>query len=85
MALVKLRPLNNRFEADLLAQALTEAGVTFQVRTFEDTAYDGLFIGQYGWGIMWVEEEDLSDAKEIALQFDRLYGGAAEETNSTGE
>lgn len=75
MNFVKLRPLANRFEADLLSQAFNEAGVSFQVRTFEDTAYDGLFVGQYGWGVIWVAEEDLSYGREIVAQFDRLYGG----------
>lgn len=69
----KLRTLQDRFEADLVAAALEEAGVDFFIRTFEDTAYDGLFITQEGWGVVWVATEDLEEARDILKHFDSLY------------
>ncbi len=65
MAMVLLRDLDDRFQADLWTQALEEQGVPHLLRTFEDTAYDGLFISQKGYGRIFVEEEWLSRAREI--------------------
>ncbi len=42
--------LANRFEADLVADTLEKEGIPFWIRSFEDTAYDGLFVVQKGWG-----------------------------------
>ncbi|MFH2125011.1 MAG: hypothetical protein ABIK12_00745, partial [Pseudomonadota bacterium] len=65
MAMVLLRDLDDRFQADLWTQALRELGVPHLLRTFEDTAYDGLFISQKGYGRLFVEEEWLSRARQI--------------------
>ncbi len=73
MTYQKLRILQDRFEADLVTAALTAAGVDFFVRTFEDTAYDGLFVSQEGWGVVWVASEDLAVARDILEHFDALY------------
>lgn len=70
----KLRTVQNRFEAELLSAALTHTGVDFFLRTFEDTAYDGLFVAQEGWGVIWVAAADLDIAKEIVQKFDEAYG-----------
>ncbi len=59
MGYEKLRTVQNRFEAELLSAALERSGIDFFLRTFEDTAYDGLFVTQEGWGVFWVESEDL--------------------------
>lgn len=73
MAYQKLRILQDRFEADLVAAALAEAGVDFFIRTFEDTAYDGLFVTQEGWGAVWVAGPDVPEALDILRHFDSLY------------
>ena len=65
MAMVLLRDLDDRFQADLWTQALEEQGIPHLLRTFEDTAYDGLFISQKGYGRIFVEEEWLERAQEI--------------------
>lgn len=65
MAMVLLRDLDDRFQADLWSQTLSEQGVPYLLRTFEDTAYDGLFVSQKGYGRIFVEEEWLSRAQEI--------------------
>ena len=46
----KVGIVENRFEADRVRQALQEAEVPFLIKSFLDTAYDGLFIPQKGWG-----------------------------------
>jgi hypothetical protein len=35
------------------------------VVSFHDTAYDGLYQSQYGWGVIKVNEEDKSVAQKI--------------------
>jgi len=65
MPMVLLRDLDDRFQADLWTQALEEHGVPHLLRTFEDTAYDGLFVSQKGYGRLFVEEEWLARAREI--------------------
>jgi hypothetical protein len=73
MSYKKLRTVQNRFEAELLAAALERSGIDFFWRTFEDTAYDGLFVTQEGWGVFWVESEDLPVAADILQKFDEAY------------
>ncbi len=41
-------------EADLVSQALSAEGLPFWIRSFEETAYDGLFVMQKGWGQVFV-------------------------------
>lgn len=74
MRYIKLRTLANRFEADLLTEALGRAGIDYYLRTFEDTAYNGLFTVREGWGVIWVAETDQPTAADIIAQFDQLYG-----------
>ena len=66
MAMVKLKkPVDNRFQADVWEQALSAEGVEYRLRTFQDTAYDGLYVSQKGYGVFYVEEEDLAKAEEL--------------------
>ncbi len=77
MTYTKLRTVQNRFEAELLSDALKYHGVDFYLRTFEDTAYDGLFVAQEGWGVIWVATPDLEIAQDILQTFDEAYAQAA--------
>jgi hypothetical protein len=52
--LVKIHTVENRFEADLLMEALREENIPAMLRRFEETAYDGLFVTQMGWGAILV-------------------------------
>jgi hypothetical protein len=47
---VKIADLENDFEAQLLDSILTERDVPHLMRSYHDTAYDGLFQTQKGWG-----------------------------------
>lgn len=78
MTYTKLRTVQNRFEAELLSDALEYSGVDFYLRTFEDTAYDGLFVAQEGWGVIWVATEDLGIALDILQTFDDAYSHGGE-------
>lgn len=62
---VKVHTLSNRFEADVIANALSQEGIPVIVRSFEETPYSGLFIPQKGWGRIMVPEEMADLAREI--------------------
>lgn len=42
--------LTNEVEARLLAAMLQEAAIPHMVRSYHDSAYDGIFQSQFGWG-----------------------------------
>ena len=63
--LISIYTLANRFEADLLMDALHREGVPAILRTFEETPYDGLFVPQRGWGQIQVPEEYIPEAHEV--------------------
>lgn len=46
----KILILNNQVEAKLLEGILTERGIPHLIRTYHDSAYDGLWQAQAGWG-----------------------------------
>jgi hypothetical protein len=64
----KLITLDNQFQADLLTDALEKAEIPFLVREYKDTAYDGLFVTQKGWGTVMVEETRREEAKKIVKE-----------------
>ena len=42
--------LDNQIEAQLVTSILTDQGIPHHLRSFHDTAYDGLYQMQKGWG-----------------------------------
>jgi hypothetical protein len=60
--------IENRFEGDRIRQALEEAQIPYLVKSFLDTAYDGLYIPQKGWGAVMVPEEFREKAEKIILE-----------------
>jgi len=56
---------HNEAEAIALKQILADHNITAVVQTFHDTAYDGIFQQQYGWGVIKVSEADFVRAEEI--------------------
>jgi predicted membrane chloride channel (bestrophin family) len=54
---IKILVLNNEFEADLIRQILTEKDIPFMMRTFHDSAYDGLWEARSGWGHLMAPSE----------------------------
>ena len=46
----KISALDNEIQARLLESVLTERGIPHMIRTYHDTALNGLFQSQYGWG-----------------------------------
>ncbi len=71
MKWIKLITLDNRFQADLLTDALERNNIPFLVREYKDTAYDGLFVSQKGWGTVMVDAARQEEAKTIT---EELFG-----------
>ncbi len=62
---VKVHTLSNRFEADIVADALNREGIPVLLRSFVETPYSGLFVPQRGWGRVMVPEQMADRAREI--------------------
>ncbi|MBN1255790.1 MAG: DUF2007 domain-containing protein [Deltaproteobacteria bacterium] len=61
----KITVAENKFEADLIAQTLQEEEIPCMIRSYHDTAYDGIFIPQKGWAAVMVPEELEAKANAI--------------------
>jgi hypothetical protein len=54
---IKVLVFNNEFEAKLLSEILTEKGIPHIIRSYHDSAYDGLWQMQSSWGHLEAPEE----------------------------
>jgi len=61
----KIATLDNQFQADLLTDALRKEAIPFLLREYKDSAYDGLFVAQKGWGTIMVDDSRLEEAEDI--------------------
>ncbi len=57
--------LENPFEADVVSESLRQEGIDFIITRYEETAYNGIFIPQKGWGVLGVYPRDIDRAKSI--------------------
>lgn len=65
----------NEAEANVIKSVLEENGIYAEIRSFRDTAYDGLFQSQLGWGVIRVSEEDFSEALKIIEEWNNAHFG----------
>jgi hypothetical protein len=70
---VKVGTVENRFEGDRISQALQEAGIPFFIKSFLDTAYDGLYIPQKGWAVVMVHEKNREEAKRLISEVKNIF------------
>lgn len=54
---VKILSFNNEFEAKLLSEILSEKNIPHLIRSYHDSAYDGLWQSQSNWGHIEAPEE----------------------------
>jgi hypothetical protein len=68
----KVLVLENEIEARLLDSVLNERNIPHRVRSYHDSAYDGIFQTQKGWGVVLAppeyEEEVLSIYQDLPLE-----------------
>jgi hypothetical protein len=65
---VRAQLLKSQFEAHHAQILLEEAGIASIVVSFHDTALDGLYQSQKGWGELRVPEARLAEAKKILAE-----------------
>ena len=65
--------IENRCEGDRISQALNEARIPFMIKSFLDTAYDGLYLPQKGWGAVMVPEEFGEEAGRVISEVKRIF------------
>lgn len=61
--------VSGRVEADSLLGALRQEGIPCILRSFEETAFDGLFIGKQGWGQILVGAKKRDEAAKLIEAF----------------
>jgi hypothetical protein len=66
----KILDLNNVIQATKIKEILDQQGIPFIIRSYQDTAYDGLFQHQYGWGVLEADEQ--YEEKILSLLKDAL-------------
>jgi hypothetical protein len=62
---VKILDFKNEIEASLLDGLLTESGIPHIIRSYHDSAYDGLWQTQSGWGHLEAQEENREEILKI--------------------
>ena len=62
---INIAILENVIEAQLIASILDEYNIPHRIRSFHDTAYDGLFQFQMGWGALCVLRSNKGEILEI--------------------
>jgi len=73
---VKILDFNNEFEAKLLDEILTEKNIPHLIRSYHDSAYDGLWQMQSSWGHLETPEEY---REEILLIYSQMSPGSLED------
>jgi hypothetical protein len=68
----KIVVLENEIEARLLDSILDERDIPHRIRSYHDSAYDGIYQAQKGWGIVEAplscKEEILSIYRDLPLE-----------------
>ena len=62
---IKIAVIENVIEAQILESILEEQNIPYRIRSFYDTAYDGLFQMQLGWGEIYAPAEYKQEIIEI--------------------
>lgn len=62
---VTVKVAENPFEAERLKNALEQEGIAVLVRTFHDTAYNGIYEAQKGYGNVEVPESERERAEKV--------------------
>jgi len=62
---VKIIALRNEFEAQIMGDILSERGIPHILKSYRDSAYDGLWQTQSSWGHLEAPEEFREEILEI--------------------
>lgn len=73
---VKVIVLDNDFEAQLVDSILEERNIPHLMRSYHDTAYDGLFQTQKGWGHVSAPTSFAEEIKELVHELREAAKGS---------
>ncbi len=79
--LVDIATLDNAIEAQLISSILDQREIPHRLRSFYDTAYDGLFQFQKGWGKLFAAVVDKPEILRIIDEV-RSQNNSNVETNT---
>ena len=65
----KILSLNSEIDALRIKDILDSHEIPHVIRTYSDTAYDGLFQNQYGWGVLEADVAFESRILELTQDF----------------
>jgi len=82
---VSVKLAESVFEAERVKGALEQEGIPVVVRTFQDTAFDGLYVAQKGWGNVEVPESDRARAERIVKELGEVFPEPVEADSDAGE
>jgi hypothetical protein len=74
---VKVATLENDIEAILVESILIELHIPYLMRSYYDTAFDGLFQTQKGWGYVSVPRSREEEVKEIISDLRKQVAGTS--------
>ena len=63
--LVSIAVLENAIEAQLIGSILDQRGISHRLRSYYDTAYDGLFQMQMGWGKLYASNSHRQEVLQV--------------------
>ncbi len=64
----KILSLSSEIEAIRIKEILDGHSIPHLIRSFHDSAYDGIFQNQYGWGILEAHEADEERILDLVQQ-----------------
>jgi hypothetical protein len=62
---VRILILKNEIEAELLNEILNDRDIPHMIRTFHDSAYDGMWQTDTAWGFLEADEENKEEIIRI--------------------
>jgi hypothetical protein len=62
---VKVLVIKNAIEASLLDEILSEKGIPHLIRSYHDSAYDGLWQTESAWGQLYADEKNKEEILKI--------------------
>jgi hypothetical protein len=63
--MVKIAVLENAIEAQLIGSILDQREIPHRLRSYYDTAYDGLFQMQKGWGKLYASQSHQQEILQV--------------------
>jgi hypothetical protein len=80
---IKIAVIDNIIEAQIISSSLEEENIPYRLRSFHDTAYDGLFQFQKGYGEILAPEKYktviLEIISNIKAEGERVFGNSDED------